>query len=160
MSIFTKNCPVCGTSQPSETERCSCGHRFDASAHDSEMEDLKSIYHEERLYRDYLSARVDEAAKSADRQALREARAELEAQEHRVQAIKKRRKIVRSSRHPDDAATPTPTKPAPRKPTIAAPAVQPPRPATKATPTSPPAPTKPASPAPTHPTAAAPCPND
>jgi hypothetical protein len=150
MSIFTKNCPVCSASQPSETERCSCGHRFDASASDGEMEDLKSIYHEERLYRDYLAARVDEAAKGPDRQALAAARAELEAQEQRVLAMKKRLKIVRSNRHPEGVA-PAPAKPAQPKPTVVTPPVQSSQPAVRTKPTSPPISVTPKSPPPTQP---------
>jgi hypothetical protein len=150
MSIFTKNCPVCGASQPREAERCGCGHRFDTSASGGEAQDLKSIYHEERLYRDYLAARVDEAAKATDKQALASARAELEAQEQRVRAVKKRLKLVRSNTPAQKPEAPAPAKPVPPPaPKSALPPAPPPRPPVKTRPASPSASVKPKSSAPT-----------
>lgn len=146
MSIFTKDCPVCGVSQPSETVRCSCGHRFDAAS-DGDAQHLESIYHEERLYRDYLAARVDGAVKSADKKAIASARAELEAQEQRVRAVKKRLKLMRAERAKSTAAAVPPAQAVPETATA---------PVRSSGPTNSPAPAEPKSPASASPPAAAP----
>jgi hypothetical protein len=144
MSIFTKNCPVCGASQPREAERCSCGHRFDTDASGGEAQELESIYHEERLYRDYLAARVDEAAKGADKGALATARAELEAQEQRVRAVKQRLKLIRSNSRLQKSTTPAKAV-APTVSKAIAPAVAPAKPPARIGPTVSSLPVKPKS---------------
>jgi hypothetical protein len=120
VSIFTKDCPVCAASHPVHTVRCGCGYCFDPNKLDGVTQELEVIAQEERLYRDYLAARAEQAEQAmrsaktaaamdprntvkaaeallAEQTALT-ARAELEAQGERAHAVKARIKVVRSNR--------------------------------------------------------------
>jgi hypothetical protein len=61
MSIFLKDCPQCATSNPAEAVFCSCGYCFDPSRLHGSTDTLKFATHEERLYLEYLDARVAQA---------------------------------------------------------------------------------------------------
>lgn len=120
MGIFTKDCPVCAASHPIHAVRCGCGYCFDPHKLDGVTQELEVIAQEERLYRDYLSARAaqaDDAWKAAKvasaidpsntvkaaeallaEQTALNARAELEAQDARAEAVGARIKVVRSNR--------------------------------------------------------------
>lgn len=118
-SIFLKDCPECAAANPVEAVRCSCGYRFDCGRADTTVDGLELIAREEKLYCDYLAARVQQAAKeleharavanafpgdklkAAERllaeQRYHAARAELEAQNLRAQAIAARAKSARKN---------------------------------------------------------------
>lgn len=61
MSIFTKDCPQCATANPVGAVRCACGHCFDLDAVTDKKAVVEVAIHEERLYHDYLAARVIQA---------------------------------------------------------------------------------------------------
>lgn len=130
MSIFTKDCPVCAASHPVTVARCGCGYCFNPDKLDGVTQELEVISQEETLYRDYLAARAEQAAKAwhvarnvaasdsgntvkaaqallAEQTAMA-ARAELEAQDQRARAVKNRIKVVRSNRHARKALAGTP----------------------------------------------------
>ncbi len=118
-SIFLKDCPECAAANPVDAIRCACGYRFDTKGADTTVDGLELIAQEERLYRDYLAARVKQAAKELEHaravakaspgdkvkaaemllaeQRYNAARAELEAQQRRAQAVAARAKSARST---------------------------------------------------------------
>jgi len=133
VSIFTKDCPVCAAVHPAHAVRCGCGYCFDPNKVDGVTQELEVIVQEERLYRDYLVARAQQAddavrfAKTAQamdpentvkaaeallaEQNAMTARAELDAQNARAQAVTARATVVRSNRRARrqaKAATPSP----------------------------------------------------
>lgn len=55
MSIFEKDCPQCASANPVHARRCRCGYCFDPELQQ------ETDGQEERLYRDYLAARVVQA---------------------------------------------------------------------------------------------------
>lgn len=119
MNIFTKDCPACTASHPIHATRCGCGYCFAPEKSDSVTQDLEAIAQEERLYRDYLAARAEQAhhawqvartaaaidpfntIKAAEalraKQVALAARAELEAQDARAKTVGARIKVVRSN---------------------------------------------------------------
>lgn len=58
MPIFEKECPQCTTGNSAEAVFCRCGYCFDPTKLNSAADTLKFIDHEERLYLEYLSARL------------------------------------------------------------------------------------------------------
>jgi len=119
VSIFTKDCPACTASHPIQATRCGCGYCFAPEKSASVTQDLEAIAQEERLYRDYLAARAEQAhrawqtartaaaidpantLKAAEalraKQAALAARAELDGQDARAKAVSARIKVVRSN---------------------------------------------------------------
>lgn len=111
MSIFTKDCPQCTAPNPTSAVRCPCGHCFDPAAVTDKKAAVEVAIHEERLYHDYLAARVVQAEAEyevaradavadpgdtykaaqalAAEQALNSARAELRAQAQKTSRLKK-----------------------------------------------------------------------
>lgn len=111
MSIFTKDCPQCTAPNPTSAVRCPCGHCFDPEAVTDKKAAVEVAIHEERLYHDYLAARVVQAEAEyevaradaladpgdtykaaqalAAEQALNSARAELRAQAQKTSQLKK-----------------------------------------------------------------------
>lgn len=111
MSIFTKDCPQCTAANPTNAVRCACGHCFDPEAVTDKKAAVEVAIHEERLYHDYLAARVVQAEAEyevaradatadpgdtykaaqalAAEQALNTARAELRAQAQKTSQLKK-----------------------------------------------------------------------
>jgi len=111
MSIFTKDCPQCTAPNPTSAVRCACGHCFDPEAVTDKKAAVEVAIHEERLYHDYLAARVVQAEAEyevaradaiadpgdtykaaqalAAEQALNSARAELRAQAQKTSQLKK-----------------------------------------------------------------------
>lgn len=111
MSIFTKDCPQCTAPNPTNAVRCPCGHCFDPAAVTDKKAVVEVAIHEERLYHDYLAARVVQAEAEyevaradavadpgdtykaaqalAAEQALNSARAELRAQAQKTSRLKK-----------------------------------------------------------------------
>lgn len=61
MSIFQKDCPQCAAPNPVSAVRCACGHCFDIEAVTDKKAAVEVAIHEERLYHDYLAARVVQA---------------------------------------------------------------------------------------------------
>jgi hypothetical protein len=61
MSIFLKDCPQCTTANPSEAVFCSCGYCFDPQRIRGNKDSFRYAAHEEKLYLDYLGARVKQA---------------------------------------------------------------------------------------------------
>lgn len=116
-SIFLKDCPECAAANPVDALRCACGYRFDSKGADTTVDGLELIAQEERIYRDYLAARLEQAAKELEHaravakaspgdkvkaaelllaeQRYNAARAELEAQQLRAQAVAARAKSAR-----------------------------------------------------------------
>lgn len=125
MSIFTKDCPQCATPNPVSAVRCACGHCFDVTDKKAAVE---VALHEERLYHDYLAARVVQAEAEyevartdaladpgdtykaahalAAEQALHTARAELRAQAQKAARLN----TLMPRTAPPAPATPPPPK--------------------------------------------------
>ncbi len=117
VSIFTKDCPVCTAHHSLNAVRCRCGYCFEPNKLDGVTQELEVIAQEEKLFRDYLAARADQAeqawraakaaaaidptraaqVKSAE-QAMLTARVELEAQNEKARAVSTRIKVIRSDR--------------------------------------------------------------
>lgn len=57
MSIFEKDCPQCASPNPVRAVRCRCGYCFDPER----LHQTDAVAQEERLYRDYLAARLVQA---------------------------------------------------------------------------------------------------
>ncbi len=130
-SIFLKDCPECAATIPAEALRCSCGYRFDSGRADTTVDGLELIAQEERLYRDYLAARVQQAAKELEHaravanafpgdrvktaelllaeQRYNAARAALEAQNLRAQAVAARAKSAHNGASRKRAISPRST---------------------------------------------------
>lgn len=147
MSIFTKDCPQCAAPNPTSAVRCACGHCFDPEAVTDKKAAVEVAIHEERLYHDYLAARVVQAEAEyevartdaladpsdtykaaqalAAEQALNTARAELRAQAQKTSRLKK---LTVRTAPPPRAAVPR-VKPH-AKPKHAAPARAPSKPVT------------------------------
>lgn len=81
MSIFEKVCPQCASSSPVHAVSCDCGYFFDPE-HAGE----EHLLQEERLYRDYLAARLVQA-EAALTVARTEAAADPENQVKAAQAL-------------------------------------------------------------------------
>lgn len=118
MSIFTKDCPQCTTSSPLAAAYCRCGYCFEPDKVNGSAQALELEAQEEKLYLDYLKARVsqteaavraaravaaadaDSHAKAAEallaEQALINARAELADQTARVRIATQRWESVRT----------------------------------------------------------------
>ena len=152
MSIFQKDCPQCAAPNPANALRCPCGHCFDPEAMKDKRTAAEVAVHEERLYHDYLAARVVQAEatlevaraealaepentyKSAQalaaEQALHTARAELRQQAQKIARLKK--SLPRKAHVARVEAPVTPAAPAPKlqtaklhKPSVSAPAPMP-----------------------------------
>ena len=111
MSIFQKDCPQCAAPNPVSAALCACGHCFDPEAVTDKKAVVEVAIHEERLYHDYLAARViqaeaayevaradadvdpDDTYKAAQalsaEQALNTARAELRIQAQKTSRLKR-----------------------------------------------------------------------
>lgn len=61
MSIFDKECPLCGIGHPLSAERCGCGFSFDPSSLEEAAQKLVLAAQEEELMENYLAARVSQA---------------------------------------------------------------------------------------------------
>jgi hypothetical protein len=60
VSIFEKDCPQCASPNPVQAGRCHCGYCFDPELlHQTDA--VEHLAQEERLYRDYLAARLVQA---------------------------------------------------------------------------------------------------
>lgn len=60
--IFQKPCPQCAAAVAKTAARCHCGYSFDADVSSSE---IAQSWAEEKLYEDYLNARVTQTAQAA-----------------------------------------------------------------------------------------------
>lgn len=60
MNIFQKNCPECASPNPAEAMSCRCGYDFDPEAR-ADADPSEYAQQQDRLYRDYLAARVVQA---------------------------------------------------------------------------------------------------
>lgn len=64
-SIYHKYCPRCAAAASIHSTRCgACGHVFDSDAPTPTGRKLEQILEEERLYEDYLAARVTQASQT------------------------------------------------------------------------------------------------
>ncbi len=61
MSIFEKHCPQCTAANPVSAVLCACGYCFDPQAVTDHKAVVQAAMHEERLYHDYLAARLVQA---------------------------------------------------------------------------------------------------
>ena len=61
MSIFEKHCPQCTAANPVSAVLCACGYCFDPQAVTDHKAVAQAAMHEERLYHDYLAARLVQA---------------------------------------------------------------------------------------------------
>jgi hypothetical protein len=118
LSIFTKDCPQCTTSNPLAAAYCRCGYCFEPDKVNGSAQALELEAQEEKLYLDYLKARIsqteesvraaravaaanpDSHAKAAEallaEQALINARAELADQTARVRIATRRWESLRT----------------------------------------------------------------
>lgn len=62
MSLFHKDCPQCAARNSVDAIHCSCGYCFEVLARGGE----ETAAEEEKLYREYLAARVVQATKTLD----------------------------------------------------------------------------------------------
>jgi hypothetical protein len=152
-SIFEKICPQCASSKPVTTVRCTCGYCFESDKLDGSMAALENEAQEEKLYLDYLTARLAQAEEDLKRaraaaaedpeshnkaaevlaaeQAMLSARAELSEQVARVHGANQKLLSVRSvTRQEAQKAKAAPvialkpqSKPAPPPKPVAKPAV-------------------------------------
>lgn len=60
MNIFQKSCPECAASNPADAISCECGYAFDPEAL-AGADPAVYAHEQDRLYRDYLAARVAQA---------------------------------------------------------------------------------------------------
>ncbi|MFV1992629.1 MAG: hypothetical protein ACC635_01900 [Acidiferrobacterales bacterium] len=58
MSIFDKDCPLCGSTVSVSAEDCGCGFSFEPTSLEETAQELEIIAQDEQLYDNYLSARV------------------------------------------------------------------------------------------------------
>ena len=68
MSIFDKDCPLCGSTVSVSAEDCGCGFSFEPTSLEKTAQELEIVAQDEQLYENYLSARViqtEEAINSA-----------------------------------------------------------------------------------------------
>lgn len=65
MGIYDKTCPQCMASSRATATRCTCGYLFDASASDERSLTLERIAREEKLFEEYLEARLTQAKEVA-----------------------------------------------------------------------------------------------
>lgn len=82
MSIFEKDCPQCASPNPVRAARCRCGYCFDPER----LPETDAAAQEERLYRDYLAARMVQA-EAALTVARSEVSADPESQVKAAQAL-------------------------------------------------------------------------
>lgn len=64
-TVFHKFCPQCATSVTRDAENCGCGYSFTAVATEDVASSLAQAIAEEKLYEDYLAARVAQTAQAA-----------------------------------------------------------------------------------------------
>jgi hypothetical protein len=65
VGIYDKTCPQCMASSRATATRCTCGYLFDASASDERSVTLERIAREEKLFEEYLEARLTQAKEVA-----------------------------------------------------------------------------------------------
>jgi len=65
LSIFTQDCPRCGTTNSASSRACACGHVFAALPESSGAAQMLS--QEEEAYEAYLSARLEQARLAAEK---------------------------------------------------------------------------------------------
>jgi hypothetical protein len=131
VSLYEKDCPQCTARNPAEALFCHCGYCFDPSRIRTTAETLAVVAHEERLYLEYLSARVtqresdlkvaqrrasdhpDNAAFAAEvllaRQALNTARADRQVQLRKLNIVEAQ---IKADRKKSRTATKAAEKPA------------------------------------------------
>lgn len=136
MSIFTKDCPQCTASSPLAAAYCHCGYCFEPDKVNGSAQALELEAQEEKLYLDYLKARIsqtEEAARAARavaaadtgshakaaeallaEQALINARAELTDQAARVRIATQRWESVKTVTRAAVVSRNKPTAPAAR----------------------------------------------
>lgn len=65
MGIYDKTCPQCMASSTAATVRCTCGYLFETSGSDERSLTLERIAREEKLFEEYLEARLAQAQEAA-----------------------------------------------------------------------------------------------
>jgi hypothetical protein len=65
VGIYDKTCPQCMASSTAATARCTCGYLFDSSGSDERSLTLERIAREEKLFEEYLEARLAQAQEAA-----------------------------------------------------------------------------------------------
>lgn len=58
MSIFDKDCPLCGSELPVSANGCKCGFSYEPNSAQESAQDLEIAVQDEQLYANYLAARV------------------------------------------------------------------------------------------------------
>ncbi len=126
MSIFENTCPQCAARIPAEKLFCDCGYCFDQGRARSSKESLAVLAHEERLYLEYLDARVTQteadlkaarkrAAMDSNngaygaelllaRQAVNTARADRDVQIKKLNALEVRLRTLKNDKHAEKSS--------------------------------------------------------
>lgn len=65
MGIFDKTCPQCMATNSAATMRCTCGYLFNSADGDQKKLTLEVVAREEKLFEEYLEARVAQAIEAA-----------------------------------------------------------------------------------------------
>jgi hypothetical protein len=87
VGIYDKTCPQCMASSTAATARCPCGYLFDASGIDERSLTLERIAREEKLFEEYLEARLVQAQEAAI-VAARAAELDAEDQRKAIEALR------------------------------------------------------------------------
>lgn len=66
MSIFDKDCPLCGSKLSVSADGCECGFSFEPDSIVETAQDLEIAVQDEQLYANYLSARVMQTREAID----------------------------------------------------------------------------------------------
>ena len=80
MSIFSKECPHCAATRPADASRCGCGYVFDPYLLDDAQRTLGLAAEEEKLYEEYLAAKLAAIDPENEPTAIDDARAQRGAQ--------------------------------------------------------------------------------
>lgn len=147
MSIFQKDCPECAAPNSVNATTCRCGYHFDPQAA-SDDESAEYAQQQDKLYRDYLAARIAQAeaelivarefAKADPENTYKASGALLAEQALNTLQAEMKQLSLRISAAPPPRSRPAPVRPAPQpaKPVMAKPAAvakpAPPKPATTA----------------------------
>ena len=62
-NIYQKTCPECAATVPTDAERCECGYLFEPVHADATRSTEEQAAQDEKLFEDYLVARVEQAVK-------------------------------------------------------------------------------------------------
>lgn len=96
MGIYDKTCPQCMASSTATTMRCTCGYLFDSAGGDERFLTLERIAREEKLFEEYLQARLAQAQEAA-RVAAHAAELDPENQRKALEALRTKQAAGRAA---------------------------------------------------------------